>query len=61
MVSLITASLLSHPCKDFFVEGTVAETLKGVGKDCSFQNKRMKIRTKAFSCYTVRTGRLVEF
>lgn len=60
-MSLITASLLSYPCKDFFVELTAAETPKGVGKDCSFQNKRMKIRTKAFSCYMVRTGGLVEF
>lgn len=42
MMLRITGSLLSHPCKDFFVEETVAETLKGVGKDCSFQNKRMK-------------------
>lgn len=34
---------------DFFVEGTMAETSIKIGKGCRCQNKRMQIRTRAFS------------
>lgn len=34
-------SLLSHPCKDIFVGGTMGETQIETGKNCSCQIERM--------------------
>lgn len=51
-----TGCLLSHPYKDFSVGGRMEEAQIKPARECTCQMKRMQIRTRAFSFYSLSAG-----